>query len=395
MNRLVAHKKDLYQLRFSPMCKPAGEVANLTQLESHTTRARTMMMWRIALGCVGWGPREVELLYESTLDSISCAFDVFHYPIHRYVLDARADVWEAGLAPACVREAVEASARPSVGEPRGCGARAQAVLLAGEVAQLGDDALLKALEAALKAASVEAVPWVVQTGALAYALGAREVATAQAQRVAEGVRTSGVQTIVADGPETAWALTRIYPALGVGLPEGVAVRLLAEVLVDALSGVRNGIGGCEQEGAAAGALCEACGNGTVFVHDSRPAYLISAGEPGHTAILPGYTEDEVTFGQGVAYEAPRALLDALGARRVWGVWTRALARTSGADDGLWLTYPKLAAGLAAQRLDYAEHLGARLLVTDSPLGAAFLSRHATGRRIQVRLLAELFCTNSK
>jgi hypothetical protein len=28
MSRLEAYKEDLYELRFSPMCKPAGEVAN-------------------------------------------------------------------------------------------------------------------------------------------------------------------------------------------------------------------------------------------------------------------------------------------------------------------------------------------------------------------------------
>jgi hypothetical protein len=79
------------------MCKPAAEVANLTQLESHTTRARTMMLWRIAEGLIEWTPCEVALVYESTLDSISEAFDVFHYPVSQYMLAARADIWEAGL----------------------------------------------------------------------------------------------------------------------------------------------------------------------------------------------------------------------------------------------------------------------------------------------------------
>jgi len=100
-------------------------------------------------------------------------------------------------------------------------------------------------------------------------------------------------------------------------------------------------------------------------------------------------EGESAFGEGAVYEAPRHLLDALGVQRVFGTWTRALAKTSGADDGLWLTYPDLAAGLAVQRLDYAESLGATILVTDSPLAAAYLSKHASGRKIEVRLLAEL------
>jgi Fe-S oxidoreductase len=364
--RLEAHKQALYELRFSPMCKPATEVANLTQLESHTVRARTMMFWRIAQGIIDWGPREVELTYESTLDSISGAFDVFHYPIHLYMLDARADIWEAGLAPNYVTAAIEASAGQALEMPL----ESETILLAGEIAQLGDDALLQSVSAALDAAGVEAPAWVVPSGALAYALGAWDVAKMQAIKITEALESGGVKTVVADGPETAWALTRIYPALGVGLPEGVTVKLLSEVLA----------GGMEPPSQDLG---------KIFVHDSRSAYLIATEEPLYTVVLPGYTQDESTFGGGPVYEAPRKLLDAMGAERVWGPWTRALAKTSGADDGLWLTHPKLAAGLAAQRLDHATALGATMVATDSPLAASFLSKHAGEHHVGVKLLAEL------
>ena len=264
--RLEAHKQALYELRFSPMCKPATEVANLTQLESHTVRARTMMFWRIAQGIIDWGPREVELTYESTLDSISGAFDVFHYPIHLYMLDARADIWDAGLAPDCVKRIVEASAGKTIADPPAT----ETVLLAGEVAQLGDDALLEPMAAALEAAGVEAPAWVVPSGALAYALGAWDVARMRAIKVVEALESRDVKTIVADGPETAWALTKIYPALGVALPGGVTVKLLSEVL-------------------AAGIVPPSQDLGKIFVHDSRPAYLIATEERLHTVVLPGYT----------------------------------------------------------------------------------------------------------
>jgi Fe-S oxidoreductase len=69
------------------------------------------------------------------------------------------------------------------------------------------------------------------------------------------------------------------------------------------------------------------------------------------------------------------LLDGMGVRRIFGAWTRGLAKSCGADDGLWQTYPDLAAGLARQRLEYARSLGARLIVTSSPLCASFLTRH--------------------
>lgn len=370
MARLNAYNQQLYELRFSPMTKPATEVSNLTQLESHTTRARTMMFWRITQGIIHWGQREVELLYQSTLDSISEAFDVFHYPISQIMLAARADVWDAGLAPECVRQAVAwaGSAGP---EPDPAPA-ASTLLLAGEIAQLPDTALLAPVQAALRAADISAAAWVVPTGALPYALGAWDAARAQARQVVAGIQQSGAQTIIADGPETAWALTKIYPALEIGWPENVTVKLLSAVLDERLTP------------SLAPRHAE-----TVFVHDSRPACLIADEMANNLAVMPGYNEDEAAFGRGAVYEAPRRLLDALGASRVFRTWTRSLAKTSGADDGLWLTYPHLAAGLASQRLDYAERLGATLLVTDSPLAAAFLAKHATGRTLKVKLLAEL------
>jgi len=365
MNRLVAHQKDLYELRFSPMCKPAGEVAYLTQLESHTTRARMMMLWRIAAGHLNWGPRESELLYQSTLDSISEAFDVFHYPVSQIMLDARADVWEAGLAPKPVQQAVEFAA--------GLGGKAppqpfeEAILLGGELVQLPEPAHYQAV---LDAVGAPAASWLVPTGALAYALGAREIAHAQAKAVLAGIAASGARRVIADGPETAWALLKIYPDLGLDLPEGVQVRLLSQVLAES-------------------SPAHPVGLGLVCVHDSRPACLIADQMSSHLAVMPGYFEDEAEFGVGGVYEAPRQIVERLGGRRVFGTWTRALAKSCGADDGLWLTYPDLARGLAGQRLEYARQLQAGAIITDSPLCAAWLGQSPDRANIAVRWLPEL------
>ena len=369
MKRLDTHKKALYELRFSPMCKPAGEVSNLTQQEGHTTRAHVIMMWRVAEDMIDWGPREAELLYESTLDSISEAFDVFHYPISRYMLDARADVWDAGLAPDCVKEVVAATSAQTVEIPP-IVAEGGALLLASEIAQLGDTSLLDSMRVALQNAGVDASSWVAPSGALTYALGAHAVAKEQALKVMEGIRDSGAQTIIADGPETAWVLKNIYPAFDLGLAEDVTVRLLSEVLAEAQAPPKREVG-------------------TVFVHDSRPAYLIADGAPDTRAILPGHFDDESIFGSGIVYEAPRHIVDSVGGQRVFGTWTRALAKSSGSDDGLWLTHPGLAAGLAEQRLDYAVGLGAAMLVTDSPIAAAHLSKYVGERPLEVKLLSEL------
>ena len=369
MNRIEAHTQDLYKLRFSPMCKPAGEVANLTQRESHTVRARMIMLWRIAVGHLPWGPREVELLYQSTLDSISEAFDVFHYPISRYMLDARADVWDANLAPESVKRAVENSAKATPTPPPSLNP-GEGLVLASEIAQLNHESMVNTLQSALNGSDIKAQIWLTPSGALAYTLGAWEIARQQAQRVIDGLKTSQAGRVIVDGPETAWALTKIYPALGLALPAGMTVELCSERLLDSRPEARQLLG-------------------KVCVHDSRPAYLIAEQLPNHLAILPGYTADENAFGDGTVYEAPRRLLDELGAERVFGTWTRGLAKSCGADDGLWLTYPDLAAGLARQRLDYAREIGADRLVTDSPLCAAYLKDQRQPHHPAVIWLPEL------
>lgn len=370
MSHLETHQKELYELRFSPMCKPAAEVANLTQLESHTTRGRVMMMWRIAAGHLVWGVREAELLYETTLDSISEAFDVFHYPVSQYMLDARADVWEAGLAPTVVQEAVEKAKDASSAFPAP-EVVDDVLVLAGEIGQIDQHERFSSILAnALQTVKVTASIWHVNSGALAYALGARDVARTLAQQIVERIADLRVKEIIVDGPETAWAIAKVYPALGVNLPQDTKIISLSTLLLEKVN--------------ASGKFSD-----LVMVHDSRPAYLIAEGKPTHLAILPGYLEDENQFGEGQVYEAPRDLLKSMGIEIIFGCWTRGLAKSCGADDGLWLTHPHLAQGLARQRLDYARSLGADQIITDSPLCAYWMAENAAESDCIVRWLPEM------
>jgi hypothetical protein len=371
----LAHQKthlsefanDLYQLRFSPMCKPAAEVAGVTKLESHSTRGRVLLMWRVASGLCKWGPREVEIIYQSTLDSISEAFDLFHYPVSEFMLAARAEIWESGGAPEAVKNAVKGGS--TLTEPRDP-PLTETIILGGEISQLGDTQQLLSITTALEREGITAPTWVVPTGALAYVLGARQIAVEQGTRVVHGLVSANVKTVITDGPETAWALRKIYPQLGISLPETLEVRLLSEVLAS----------GVQQTGRILP---------KVFVHDSRAACLIADRMADHLAVLPGYRESEDAFGLGEVYEAPRRLIDRFGAERVFSSWTRSLAKSCGSDDGLWLTYPNLAADLAAARLNEVDRLGADLLVTDSPLAAAFLRQQRKQYRVKIASLTEI------
>lgn len=359
----------LYGCRFCPMCKPAGEVLNITQMESHSTRARALLLWRIANEMLEWQPRIAELIYQSTLDSISEAWCVNHYPVSGYMVAARHEAFTAGVAPQCVLDALEVDlATPQVWQ-------ADVLLLGGEAAQLGgQEALTPAVEA-LAQARIDAQPVVMMTGALAYALGAFDLARDQAMAVAELVRKSGATTIIADGPQTLWALIKIYPDLGVALPEEVTLTSVVGVLATASTDGRLQLPA--NEGVS------------VFLHDSRAATLLADQLPIAEVIQPGYVGDEVKLGDGDIFNAPRQLLDAMGMKRQYSVWSRALSRSTGADDGLVLTYPDLAADLAKARLSEAKRVGAEVLVTTSLLDALHLNAHDDVSGLTVRWLPSL------
>jgi Fe-S oxidoreductase len=346
----------LYGCRFCPMCKPAGETLSITQMESHSTRARALLLWRIANEMLAWGPRVAELVYQSTLDSISEAWCVNHYPVSGYMLAARREAFAAGMAPPSVLAALARDVPvPQI-------APAEVILLGGEAAQVDKPDALAAAVDALAQAKIDAIPVTIMTGAVAYALGAFDLARDQALRVVDLVQRSGAATVIADGSQTLWALRKIYPELGVTLPEGVAVVSLTEALVTAWTD---------------GALqLPSYDNVPVFLHDSRAATLLADTLPIAEVIQPGYTGDETKLGDGEVFRAPRQLLDAMGMTRQYSVWSRALSKSSGADDGLGLTYPELAAAMAKARLGEAKRAGAEVLVAESLLDAAHLATFA-------------------
>lgn len=354
-SHLAAMAADISALRFCPMYVPADEVAGITRLESHTTRARAVQMWRIAAGHARWTARDAAILYETTLDSLSEAFDVWHAPIRRMMLAARADIWASGLAPPCVVRAVgvlEAEAVPVI-------APCETVFIGGEAAQCAEaGAYLEGMAELLDGATCLAT----QTGAAACALGAVDAARRQAEGLRDAIVRANPRTLIADGPETLWALTKLWPELGAPLPTGIRVVPLMLHLARTR----------EPSTAIAG---------PVFVHDARAAYLLSETKPEALTVMPGYARQpgaqEKACGTGSVFDVPRAAVAAAGIDMVWGQWTRGLARCCGADDGLHLTHPHLGAGLARERLAYAAGLGARTLASDSPMAADWLLRHRT------------------
>ena len=370
---LSEYEQVLYGCRFCPMCKPAAEVGNLTQLESHSTRGRALLLWRAAKGLAAFSPRDAELLYQSTLDSISQAWCINHYPVAEYVAAARRELVSQGLAPQVVAEilgkSVQADACP----------KAETVLLAGEISQLDDlsaaDPAVKLLEACGESVTVFMSP----SGVLAYVLGDMETAREQARLGIDALQKAGVRRIVADGPQTLFALKVLYPLLGVPLPKKLEVIGLAEAVEPFLS--KNKLS------------TKLNGDQPVFFHDSRSACFLAEELATDEVIQPALFDNEEYSGFGEVYARPRRILDALGVRRVSSVWSKSLSKSTGTDDGLWFTYPELATGLGRMRLDHIRSLGAGVVVTDSVLDAVHLRRvQGSGEELKVCWFPEAFRT---
>jgi hypothetical protein len=356
MTALQEFERILADCRFCPMCKPAAEVANRKKIEGYSTRSRAMMLWRIAAGQREWTTRGAELLYQSTLDGISEAFCVSDRPVSAYTLAARQDVWAAGLAPEPVRRAVSGLIATTVDEA------GEQILVAAECSEAGETQLAASVAGALGLALV-ARP----VGATAYALGASDIATEQARAAA--VVLASAKTLVADGPQTQWLLQRIWPELGV-VVDAEVVSLPAFALSRPEIGLAGGdLGEC-------------------YLVDSRAASFLADGLARPVAIQPGYFGAPDDSGQGAVFDDFRALLRRLGGQEQRHRWERSLARSCGADDGLWASYPEIAADLATTYLAMAAERGAQTIVTDSSLSASLLTAVSDGS-IPIRWIGEL------
>lgn len=370
MLSLDAHRHELEACRFCPMCKPAGEVANLVANEAYSTRARALLLWQLVAGRAEWTPRHAELLYQSTLDSIAQAWCVGGISVPDYVLAGRAEAWSRGLVPPGVRLAVE-STREVVVQGGG-----DVILLAGEAAGQSDQSFVEVLARLLGPVTTV----VADTGAVAYTMGAADIAREKATRIADMITEFRPRKVIADGPETMWALRSVYPALGVDLGKNVQLTTATAVLNQRLT-----------EGQLVGLADR---SESVLIHDARAATFLADESARPEAIHPGYAGPEEGLGAGSIFEAPREVAKRVGLQPLFHRWSRSLSRSCGADDGLWQTYPALAESLALRVLEEAARLGATTIVADSPLCAGHLRRVVGGRDVEggsvrVTWLAEL------
>ena len=362
MNKAKKYEKYLWGCRFCPMCKPASDSLNATNLECYATRAHAMIIWRAVNDIKAYTAKEAELLYKCNLDGVAEAFCVDHYPATGYMLAAREDIVSAGKV---IPEPVAAVlSRPQNIKTEATGD----VLVYAEGADICFDIAwekARALAARLKAGTIAG-----HNGYVPYMLGDWAKAKKEARLLAEKIAATGAKTLVATGPESYYAFTALYKELGIHLD--VKVVSATEMLF-ADSGA-SGVSGKK-----------------VFFHDARAAYFLGDTKPDEKVIMPDFFGPEELLGEGSVYTLPRKALTDGGAELLFSVWSRAMANAMGNDEGVALTYPALAEKMAARRLRMIEATGAETLVTDSLATIVYLKSLDSGLHygMDIRYLGDL------
>lgn len=336
MNRTKKYEEYLWGCRFCPMCKPASDSLNATNLECHATRAHAMIIWRAINDIKDYSAKEAELLYKCNLDGVAEAFCVDHYPTTGYMLAAREDIVEAGkVVPAPVAAVLNREQNIKAAPNGKTLIFAEGADLDFERAWEKADALGKKLGAGVIAGF---------SGYMPYVLGGRKKAVEEAKALADAINKTGAKTLIAPGPESYYTFTKLYEELGVRLNAEV-VSMTKMLFADkAASGVKGK---------------------KVFFHDARAAYYLGDTKPDEKIIMPDFFGPEELLGEGEVYELPRKALLKGGAELKFSVWSRAVANAMGNDEGVSMTYPDIAKKMAKRRLRMIAETGAEVLVTDS------------------------------
>ena len=378
---LEEYRKYLYGCRFCPMCKPASDVANVTFLESHTTRARAMMLWRILNGYSDFSERDVELLYQSTLDSISWCWCVHHYPVSEYILSARNEVLKRGIIPDCVKQVLDESSN-NISD--GISLSSDTIFLSSEIGESGSSIASEIALEIIKMVYSNAEEVRMNLGNLHFNLGDFDETIKRANGLVELLdkTKTTVKYIIADGPYTLWMLVVVFPSLGIKLPDSINVLSLDEVIYRTLKEKKLDSQKISRE-------LKDIPESKVFFYDARVASFLAEQLTEQAAILPEFDGPEEALGKGDIYELPRKILKTVGFQSVHSVWSRSLAKSCGVEGGLWKTYPSLAEKLSKKCIEIAADSGAEILVTNSFLCYQQLKK-AGESSIKIKWLPELF-----
>lgn len=211
-----AYNEAILNCRFCFMCRHLSAVGNVRFTEVDTPRVRAAMLYGLRTGTNSFDDEDfVDALYRQDLSACCVRHCVNHFDENGLALAARADVVEAGKAPAAVAKLAAELAATSAWKAAGAGDLAW--FLDGTTAS--DKAAVAAAKKLFAAAKV--APRTIAGGCIGKALkvlGYLPGAKAAAEKFAAFLKERGVKTLVVSNPAAYDALTRDFADFGVKLP---------------------------------------------------------------------------------------------------------------------------------------------------------------------------------
>ncbi len=355
---LADHTTSYELCRYCLMCRHTCPVGRTTKREATTPHGWALMIASADRGQLHWDTEAVDTLYQCAQCGLCQSNCVTDQPLPASIAAARAHVVSLGLAPEAV-VALDARLRQwgnpyQESQPLSAAGRAPSALFVGAAARHAHPQTLNAARQLLAALGIEYVPVGVglSSAYLPLALGLRETAQALAQTALAEISASGCSRLIVLTPEDARAFAEALPALGLQLPEGVAVIELMSLLAAAVE---------------TGQLSFRPVTGRYTYHD-----------PAHTPHFPGR-----------AAQARRVLAALLSQPLHEMFWREGRAAPGGAVGGLEFTQPVLAERMARARLAEAAETGAEQLLTEDPVALAHLEPYTAGAKLKLTGLFEL------
>jgi Fe-S oxidoreductase len=194
--------------RYCPMCYVADRVASLVRRESYAPRGRAAILYALEQGLIQWDDAVADIMFTTLNDGLLREWCVGKYDHEEMVIQARAHLFDLGLAPEGVTRYLKdlREGRDPQKEPgemlaaRGVRVepRAEVLLFSGCSVRGSDGATLAAMGRLFNRAGVEFMVLESEPccGWPFYQLGDRAAAKEFSVRVAKALRESGAQTVV-------------------------------------------------------------------------------------------------------------------------------------------------------------------------------------------------------
>lgn len=355
--------------RFCPMCHIADRTAQLVRRESYTPRGRAAILAAIELGFLEWDETVADIMYTTLNDGLIQAWCVGNYDHEELILDARAKIFQQGLAPEAVTKYVgglrATQGRGSNPENLLSKARvktdskADLLLFCGCETGESNTATVVAMGKLFNQAGVkfQVLPAEPCCGWPLYQLGDLEGAREFSVRTAEEIRASGASRVAVLDADCYRMLSTRNARFGGGL-KGIKITPVTDLLGEWIE---------------SGAI-----EVTRMISDPATYH-----DP---CVLARYCED---------MDAPRKILNSILDGEIKEMDTnKRLANCCGAGGMLSVHRPDLSQEVALLRLEEARTTGASILVTGCPrcdghFARAMASRAQDGLRVTnlVKLVA--------